>query len=129
MSRVPFTHKSLSGLNPKDRPYEVLDPALPGFGLRVLPTGKKVFFVRHRISGQRERLGLWGPLLSLEEARKKAKARLKSGTPTSVPDEVVQDDGSLLLRPGTALHTLVLRQLLGLSQEISRNHSSTTWPP
>jgi hypothetical protein len=60
---------------PRATRYEITCDALPGFILRVLPTGKKVLFVRFRDrdgKDQRRRLGLLGPELSLEEARKLA---------------------------------------------------------
>jgi hypothetical protein len=54
--------------------YEVTCDALPGFILRVLPTGKKVALVRYRVAGKdhRERIGLLGPTLSIDEARRRA---------------------------------------------------------
>ena len=54
--------------------YEVTCDGLPGFILRVLPTGKKVALVRYRVAGKdhRERIGLLGPTLSLDEARQRA---------------------------------------------------------
>src|SRR5688572_4831503 len=54
--------------------YEVTCDALPGFILRVLPTGKKVALVRYRVAGKdhRERIGLLGPTLTIDEARRRA---------------------------------------------------------
>src|SRR5690606_2684128 len=53
--------------------YEVTCDSLPGFVLRVLPTGKKVFFARYRDAAgkdHRQRLGLMAPGFGVEEARK-----------------------------------------------------------
>jgi hypothetical protein len=52
---------------------------MPGFILRVLPTGKKVFFARYRGpdgKDRRQRLGLLGPAFGVEEARRAAMAIL-----------------------------------------------------
>lgn len=65
---------------PRAKMYEVTCDALPGFILRVLPTGKKVVLVRYRVGGKdhREKLGTLGPTLSLEEARRQAAVLLAS---------------------------------------------------
>ena len=62
------------GCKPRAKMYEVTCDALPGFILRVLPTGKKVALVRYRFEGKdrRERIGLLGPSLSIDEARRRA---------------------------------------------------------
>jgi integrase/transposase len=59
---------------PRAKMYEVTCDALPGFILRVLPTGKKVALVRYRVAGKdhRARIGLLGPTLTIEEARRRA---------------------------------------------------------
>jgi len=61
-------------LKPRDKMYEVTCSAMPGFVVRVLPTGKKVFLVRHQVDGQwrREKIGLLGPSLGVDEARRRA---------------------------------------------------------
>ena len=58
-------------LKPRDKMYEVTCAAMPGFVVRVLPTGKKVFLVRHQVGEtlKREKIGLMGPELSVDEAR------------------------------------------------------------
>jgi hypothetical protein len=59
---------------PRAKMYEVTCDALPGFILRVLPTGKKVALVRYRVDGKdrRIKIGLLGPALTIEEARRRA---------------------------------------------------------
>ena len=61
-------------LKPRDKMYEVTCAAMPGFVVRVLPTGKKVFLVRHQVgdSLKREKIGLMGPDLGVDEARRRA---------------------------------------------------------
>ena len=96
-----LTTATLRALRPRDRTYEVTCGALAGFAVRVLPTGKKSFVVRHRVDGQdsRLRLGLWGPDLPLEEARRLAMAVLAGvpldaarGAPSSLAPQTPQRD-------------------------------------
>jgi len=64
---------------PRPTRYEITCDALPGFILRVLPTGKKVFFARYRGADgkdHRHRLGMLGHDLSVDEARREAMAIL-----------------------------------------------------
>jgi hypothetical protein len=43
-----LTNAQVRDAKPRKTRYEITCDALPGFLLRVLPTGKKVFFVRFR---------------------------------------------------------------------------------
>lgn len=57
---------------------EIWDSKVPGFGLRVAPSGLKVFILVYRHKGKPRRLALGRyPVLSLSEARGKALAALK----------------------------------------------------
>ncbi|HQO35640.1 MAG TPA: Arm DNA-binding domain-containing protein, partial [bacterium] len=53
------------------------DDSLPGFGLRIFPSGKKSFVLWYRSQGQRRRvtLGQYGPMTP-DEARRKARSIL-----------------------------------------------------
>ena len=59
------------------RRTELWDEIIRGFGVRVSPRGRKTFFVMYRKHGVRRRLKLGHyPRLSLQDARKKARAAL-----------------------------------------------------
>ncbi len=64
-------------LQPAQKDYFVWDGTLPGFGIRVWPSGKKSFVAQYRVGMRTRRLqiGTYGPL-TVEEARKMAKAAL-----------------------------------------------------
>lgn len=53
------------------------DAALPGFGVRVYPSGRKAFILRYRVRGRKRllTLGTYGPI-TLEQARALAKQRI-----------------------------------------------------
>ena len=97
-----ITNASLRALKPRAQAYEITDARLPGFVVRVLPSGKKVFFVRHRPRGrdERVRLGLWSDTLSLDEARRQAMVIL-AGQPvaSSEDDRDAEDDEPEDVRP------------------------------
>ncbi len=74
-----LTNAQARDAKPRSIRYEITCDAMPGFILRVLPTGKKVFFARYRGpdgKDHRQRIGLMGPGLNAEEARREAMAIL-----------------------------------------------------
>ncbi len=75
-----FTTAFVRDAKPRASMYELTCDALPGFILRVLPTGKKVFLVRYRVDGKdhRERIGLWSLALSVDDARRRAALMLSN---------------------------------------------------
>ncbi|MEM6704653.1 MAG: integrase arm-type DNA-binding domain-containing protein [Acidobacteriota bacterium] len=77
MPSIRFSDRKLASLKATERIVDYMDEALAGFGLRVLPSGRKTFFVRYRIRANRRRdkIGEYGSKhhqFSLGEARKEA---------------------------------------------------------
>ncbi len=90
------------------------DRDLPGFGVRVYPSGKKVFVVHTRAFGRSKRVSLGqhgDPYFSADHARKKATeiiARIKIGQPPvppePAPDPTVADLAERYQREYVAMH-------------------------
>ncbi len=91
MAKAKLTKSLVESIQPTDHDQVVWDTALPGFGIRVKPTGVRSYVVqyRNRITGQSKRktLGQHGPLLTFDKARKRARVILsevlKGGDPVS----------------------------------------------
>ena len=82
MPIIELAAKTLTELNPIDgKRSEYFDASLPGFSVRVSPSGKKTFCVLYR-SGRRLRRYTIGrtPPLTLAQARKAARAALAEAT-------------------------------------------------
>ena len=87
-----LTNTQAREAKPRSTRYEVTCDALPGFILRVLPTGKKVFFARFRDSDgkdNRHRLGLMRPGYGVDEARREAMTILARRDADASADEPV----------------------------------------
>ena len=76
MAQRRLTNRKLQSLKRKGNRYDVMDPEVPGFGVRVSETGRRTFVLVARYPGSpnptRRALGEY-PALSLAEAREKAK--------------------------------------------------------
>lgn len=76
-----ITQRLVSSAKPRRKKYEIACTALRGFVLRVLPSGKKVYYARFRRDGKdiRQRIG---PVdqVTLERARKQAGEHLSGAT-------------------------------------------------
>lgn len=68
-----LTKRSIEQLSVKEKDYIVFDCELPGFGVRVMPSGRRFFLVQYRRNGRSRRvmLGMFGPVTA-EIARKEA---------------------------------------------------------
>lgn len=108
---IKFTDMYLKNLKPKISEYTVREKG--GFGVRVMPTGRKVFFYQYRIDGQRRflNLGVY-PDLELKDARKKYEAAasqvnlLKSGLPGGADPVQVKTDKSVEREEHRKAHTV-----------------------
>jgi integrase len=88
---VRLTKRIIDGAKPQACRYELWDPDLKGFGLRVEPSGAKSFIVRYRAGGGGRAapkrfvsLGRYGALTP-DEARKQARAVLAAAAGGSDP--------------------------------------------
>ncbi len=71
---LKFTKRTIDALELRAAEYFVAADELPGFGIRVAPTGRKVFALRYRFRGaqRRYRIGVYGPM-TLEDAKRDAR--------------------------------------------------------
>lgn len=82
-----LTKRVVDAAGSQEREYFLWDDLLPGFGLRVLPSGRKTYVVQYRQHGRTRRLAL-GPhgVLTTEQARNLAADKLyevkKGGDPS-----------------------------------------------
>src|SRR6516162_9035787 len=72
-----LTKRTVDALSSEGREYFVWDDEIPGFGVRVLPSGRKSYVVQYKVGGRggetrRKSLGLHG-VLTADQARLEAK--------------------------------------------------------
>src|SRR4051794_16100155 len=80
MARQKLTKMVVEGMKPGPEELVVWDSALPGFGLRIKPTGIRSYIVQYRTrdTGESKRMtiGQHGPLLTFDQAKRQARAFL-----------------------------------------------------
>ncbi len=90
--------RNIDGIKTPEKDLNLFDDDLAGFGLRVYPTGRKVFFAQYRVGGgrgsrqRRLTLGVFGKITA-DEARTKAKevlARAHLGEDTAAERDKVR---------------------------------------
>ena len=77
MPNTALSEARLKALMPRNSAYDIRDPKLRGFGIRVLPSGTKRFFIHIQHRGER----VWQILgdanaMNLDEARSRAASML-----------------------------------------------------
>ena len=76
-----LTKRTVDAAHPADKEYFVWCSSTPGFGLRVHPTGKKVFIAQVRVGRQtrRMRIGPFGPF-TVDQARTQAQEIIRKAS-------------------------------------------------
>ncbi|MBB3065353.1 tyrosine-type recombinase/integrase [Limibacillus halophilus] len=84
-----LTKRTVDALQVKDKDYFLWDSELPGFGVRVMPSGRKGYLIQYRDDGRRTRrkgLGKHG-VVTADEARTEARLQLAAISQGSNPAE------------------------------------------
>jgi hypothetical protein len=73
MATVKLTKRTVESLKVREKDYITFDAELPGFGVRVMPSGKRFFLIQYRRHGRTRRvmIGQFGPVTA-ENARRGA---------------------------------------------------------
>jgi integrase len=73
-----LTKRTLDAAKPRDKEYFLWCETTPGFGVRVYPSGKRIFIVQVRVGRrqQRHKIGLFGPF-TVDQARTRAQAIIR----------------------------------------------------
>ena len=78
---------AIDGLKAKELEYFVWDVQMPNFGVRIYPSGRKVYLIQYRVGSEtrRYKLGIHGHL-TIQQARREAQVKLgevaKGGDPS-----------------------------------------------
>jgi len=90
MSRLSI--RTIEALEPRETDYLVFDEDTPGFGVRVMASGKKSYFVQYRSGGRTRRITFsrYG-VLTPDEARKRARDLLGQVAKGDNPAQVRSD--------------------------------------
>jgi len=77
MAQLKLTKTVVEGLQPAAQEQVIWDETLPGFGVRVKPTGVRSYIVQYRTredgTSKRMTVGQHGPRLTFEQAKKRAR--------------------------------------------------------
>lgn len=83
-----LTKRIIDSAEPKDTDYFIWDEEIPGFGVRVLRTGKKSYVVQYRAGGRTRRYSFsQHGVMTADEARKQARELLVSVDKGENPSE------------------------------------------
>jgi integrase len=88
-----LTKAAVDAAKPKAKPYFIWDSALPGFGLRVFPSGRKAFYLDFRVEGGARRRAKIGDLgrMTVDQGKSAALRMLSSVTVGGDPLEAREE--------------------------------------
>jgi integrase len=117
--QTKLNKRTIDSLASADQPYTLWDLEIPGFGIRVMPTGRKSFVLKFVVSGQQRWLtiGRYGDL-TLEEARKIAQA--KRG------DVAKGEDPTIIIRARKAAPTVAELIVRFIEEHVNTKTRATT---
>src|SRR5215218_4711246 len=113
-TRVRLTKRAVDALTPGAKDRVVFDADLPGFGLKITPSGRKVFLVQYRFppgragSTRRYTIGTYGEGLTPDQARSIAvqvKGKLAAGLDPVAEREAVLADAQRAAEEKRRKHT------------------------
>lgn len=85
-----LTKRSVEKLSVQDADYITFDSEVNGFGVRILPSGRRSYLVQYRSGGRTRRIAIGQHgAVTVEEARKRAKELLGSVAAGQNPAEVI----------------------------------------
>ena len=100
MAKQKLTKSAVERLSPTDADYVVWDANLPGFGVRVKPSGVKSYVVQYRNrqtgASRRKTIGQHGPLLTFHQAHERARITLADALKGNDP---IADDRAIRTAP------------------------------
>ena len=100
MAKQKLTKPVIERLSPADADYIVWDAQLPGFGVRVKPSGVKSYVVQYRNrqtgASRRKTIGQHGPLLTFHQAHERARITLSDALKGNDP---IADDRAVRAAP------------------------------
>ena len=76
-----LTKRALDAAKPREKEYFLWCEGTPGFGVRVYPSGKRIFIVQIRVGRrqQRHKIGQFGPF-TVDQARARAEAIIRDAS-------------------------------------------------
>jgi integrase len=122
-----LTDRRISSLKAVGERVELMDGAVPGLGLRALPTGRKSWFLRYGPREARRRIVLGPyPALSLEAARDKAR-ELVSGVRLGGRDPIAERKAERAARRKAEDGTFGFLAACYLEEHAKRNKRLRPW--
>src|SRR5271169_4879408 len=103
MAKIKITKRTVEALKVAAKDYIAFDTDLPGFGVRVMPSGKRFFLIQYRRHGRTRRvmIGQFGPVTA-EIARREA---------TTMPGNVRGADGDPAAARDAQRQSMTVREL------------------